>query len=160
GLRGREAEASQLIAGTIREATAGGQGTAVQYAQWAKAVLMDGLGRYEAALAAAVTASEGTPEPVVSMWSLTELIEATVRSDDSERARRAMISSGEHTHASAADWALGVAARSRALLSEGEAAERLYLEAIERLGRTRLRPELARSHLLYGEWLRREGRRV
>src|SRR4051794_595490 len=67
---------------------------------------------------------------------------------------------GEHTHASDADWALGIAARSRGLLSEGEPAERLYREAIERLGRTRLRPELARAHLLYGEWLRREGRRV
>jgi ATP/maltotriose-dependent transcriptional regulator MalT len=159
-LRGREAEASHLIAATIREAAAGGQGTAVQYAQWARAVLMNGLGRYEEALAAASEASDDTPELFVSMWSLSELAEAAVRTGDADRARRALMRLGEHTHASSADWALGLAARSRALLSEGDDAERLYREAIERLARTRLRPELARSHLLYGEWLRREGRRV
>src|SRR4051812_2740137 len=159
-LRGREAEASPLIAATIREATAGGQGTAVQYARWARAVVMNGLGRYEDALAAAVEAADDTPELFVSMWSLSELVEAAVRTGDTGLARRALTRLGDHTHASAADWALGIAARSRALLCEGEAAERLYREAIERLGGTRLRPDLARAHLLYGEWLRREGRRV
>jgi ATP/maltotriose-dependent transcriptional regulator MalT len=121
---------------------------------------MNGLGRYEDALAAAIAASDDTPELFVSMWSLSELIEAAVRTGDTDRARRALKRLGEHTHASDADWALGVAARSRGLLSDGDDAERLYREAIERLGRTRLRPELARAHLLYGEWLRREGRRV
>src|SRR4051794_6623313 len=159
-LRGREAEASQLIGATIRQATAGGQGTAVQYAHWARAVVMNGLGRYEEALAAAVEASDDTPELFVSMWSLSELIEAAVRTGDTGVARRALKRLGEHTHASDAEWALGIAARSHGLLSDGEDAERLYREAIERLGRTRLRPELARAHLLYGEWLRREGRRV
>jgi len=132
----------------------------VQYAQWARAVVMNGLGRYEEALAAAVEASDDTPELFVSMWSLSELIEAAVRTGDSGRARPALKRLGEHTHAGDGDWALGIAARSRALLSEGEDAEHLYREAIERLGRTRLRPEHARAHLLYGEWLRREGRRV
>jgi ATP/maltotriose-dependent transcriptional regulator MalT len=159
-LRGREAEASRLIAATIKEATAGGQGTAVQYAHWARAVLMNGLGRYDDALVAAVEASDDTPELFVSMWSLSELIEAAVRTGDIDLARRALVRLGEHTHASGSDWALGIAARSRGLLSDDEGAERLYREAIERLGRTRLRPELARAHLLYGEWLRREGRRV
>src|SRR4051794_34635386 len=159
-LRGRESEASQLIAATIREGTAGGQGTAVQYAHWARAVVMNGLGRYEDALAAAIEASDDTPELFVSMWSLSELIEAAVRTGDTDLARRGLVRLGEYTHASDAEWALGIAARSHGLLSDGEDAERLYREAIERLGRTRLRPELARAHLLYGEWLRREGRRV
>ncbi len=160
GLRGREAEAAAVIDATIREATAGGQGTAVQYARWASAVLLNGLGRYQEALAVAQDASDDTPELFVSAWALSELIEAAARSDDTARARRGLDRLAQATSAAETDWGLGIAARSRALLSEGEAAQRLYREAIERLGRTRLRPELARAHLLYGEWLRREGRRV
>jgi DNA-binding CsgD family transcriptional regulator len=159
-LRGREPEAEELIEATIEEATAGGQGTAVHYAVWARAVVMNGLGRYEDALAAAVAASDDTPELFVSMWSLSELIEAACRTQDGEVARRGLRRLGEHVRGSDADWALGLEARARALLSDGEAAERSYREAIERLGRTRLRPELARAHLLFGEWLRREGRRA
>ena len=160
GLRGREAEASALIERVITGATAGGQGTAVQYAHWANSVLMNGLGRYEEALAAAVEATEGTPELFVAMWALGELIEAATRTGNAEQARDALARLGEQTLASDADWALGIYAHSHALLSEGAAAERLYREAIDRLGRTRLRPNLARAHLLYGEWLRRENRRV
>ncbi|MGH2742281.1 MAG: LuxR C-terminal-related transcriptional regulator [Thermoleophilaceae bacterium] len=160
GVRGQEAEASELIDGIITEATAGGQGTAVQYAHWANSVLMNGLGRYEEALAAAVEASEHTPELFIASWALSELIEAAIRTENAELAKGALTRLGEHTEACDTDWALGIHARSRALLSEGEAAERLYREAIDRLGRTRLRPELARAHLLYGEWLRRENRRV
>jgi DNA-binding CsgD family transcriptional regulator/tetratricopeptide (TPR) repeat protein len=159
-LRGEEAEASKLIGATIEDATAGGQGTAVQYAYWARAVVMNGLGRYEEALAAAIEASDDTPELFVSMWSLSELIEAATRTGDTALAARALTRLGEHTQGSDAEWALGIAARSRALLSESEDAEGLYREAIDRLDRTRLRPERARAHLLYGEWLRREGRRV
>jgi tetratricopeptide (TPR) repeat protein len=159
GIRGDEARASELIADVIAQATVSGQGTALQYAQWAKSVLMNGLGRYEEALAAAMEASEHTPEIRLASWALSELIEAATRAENAELARSALTRLGEHTEACDADWALGIHARSRALLSESEAAEPLYREAIDRLSRTSLRPELARAHLLYGEWLRREGRR-
>ena len=157
--RGEEAEAAKLIDATIEEATAGGQGTAVQYAHWARAVVMNGLGRYEEALAAATAASDDTPELFVAAWSLSELIEAATRTGEIELAARALAELVEQTQADNSDWALGIRARSRALVREGKAAEPLYREAIDRLSRTRLRPELARSRLLYGEWLRRANRR-
>jgi ATP/maltotriose-dependent transcriptional regulator MalT len=160
GLRGQRSAASELIGSVIMEATAGNQGTAVQYAQWASAVLMNGLGAYQEALAAAVQASEHTPELFIASWALIELIEAAARTENHELAEGALTRLSEHTEASDSDWALGVHARCRALLSEGEHAERLYGEAIDRLERTRLRPELARARLLYGEWLRRENRRI
>ena len=160
GFQGRAAEASGLIDATIEESTAGGQGTAVQYARWARSVLLNGLGRYEEAMAAAQEASDDTPELFVSVWAAIELLEAATRCDEPELARAAHERIVAATAVAPTDWALGIRARSRALLSEGETAERLYREAIERLGRTRLRPELARAHLLYGEWLRRANRRV
>ena len=158
--RGQGAEASKLIDATIREATAGGQGTAVQYAHWANAVLMNGLGRYEEALGAAIAASDDTPELFVATWALSELIEAASRTGKTDLASAALERLVDSANPSATDWGLGIAARSRALVGEGEAAERGYCEAIGRLSDTRLHPELARTHLLYGEWLRREGRRV
>ena len=160
GFLGVEAEASPLIDKTIEEATAGGQGTAVQYAHWARSVLCNGLGRYAEALTAAQIASDDTPELFVSDWALSELIEAAVRSRRLGVARDALTRLTEHTRATPTDWGLGLEARAQALLSEGESADRLYREALTRLSRTRLRPELARAHLLYGEWLRRESRRV
>jgi DNA-binding CsgD family transcriptional regulator len=160
GLRGREAEASVLIDATIEEATAGGQGTAVQYARWASSILHNGLGRYDEALAAAKDASDDAPELFVSAWALSELIEAADRSGQRELADSGLRRLTEHVRASPTDWGLGIVARSGALLSEGKEAERQFREAIERLDRTRLRPERARAHLLYGEWLRRENRRV
>jgi DNA-binding CsgD family transcriptional regulator len=160
GLRGREAEASRLIDTTITEATEGGQGTAVQYAHWARSVLLNGLGRYREALAAAKKASDDTPELFVSGWAAAELTEAATRSDEPELARTALERVVTATAVADNDWALGIQSRSRALLSKGDDADRLYREAIDRLGRTRLRPELARAYLLYGEWLRRENRRV
>ena len=160
GFRGQEKEASDLIEATIEQATAGGQGTAVQYAHWANAVLMNGHGRYEEALAAAKEASEDTPELFVAMWSLSELIEAARRTGDEDAAAQALVRLSEHTRDCESKWGLGIEARARALLAEGDAAERLYLEAIERLSETRLRPDLARARLLYGEWLRRENRRT
>src|SRR3954452_6035755 len=159
-LRGRETEARTLIDATIKDATAGGEGLAVQYAQWATAVLCNGLGHYEDALAAAQQASDVTPELFIAVWALPELIEAAVRSGNADLAPAALERLVASAEASTTDWGLGIAARSRALLSEGEAAESSYAEAIERLGRTRLAPELARAHLLYGEWLRRGQRRV
>jgi DNA-binding CsgD family transcriptional regulator len=160
GLRGREAEASQLIDRIISDAPAAGQGTAVQYASWAKSVLMNGLGRYDEALTAAVKASEDMPPLHVTMWALSESIEAASRTGSTKLAERALARLDEQTAASDTEWGLGILARARALTSDHEAAERLYREAIDRLGRTRLRPDLARAHLLYGEWLRRAGRRV
>ena len=132
-----------------------GRGVATQYAV---ALLYNGLGRYDKALAAAELACEYDDIGVVG-WSLTELVEAAVRSGQPARASGALQRLSETTRASGTDWALGIEARSRALLSEGEAAEDCYREAIERLGRTRMRPAAARAHLLYGEWLRRENRR-
>jgi DNA-binding CsgD family transcriptional regulator len=159
-LRGREADASALIEATIAAATAGGQGIGVQYALWVAAILYNGLGRYELALAAAGQASDEAPELFLSGWALPELVEASVRAGDDRVALGALEKLSEAATAAGGDWALGIEARSRALAAGGKEAERLYLEAIERLGRTRLRPELARAHLLYGEWLRRGNRRV
>ncbi len=160
GFQGREASAFSLIDKTISDACAGGQGTAVQYAHWARAMVLNGLGRYEEALVPARDASEDTPELFLSDWALSELIEAAARTGDVGLGETSLALLVEHARASSTDWGLGVAARSCALLSERDSAEPLYREAIERLGRTRLRPELARAHLLYGEWLRRENRRV
>jgi DNA-binding CsgD family transcriptional regulator len=157
---GRETEACELIESTVKGATAGGQGIGVQYARWVAAILFNGLGRYDEALAAARQASEEAPELFLSAWALPELIEAANRSGQTQLGASALERLAEATAAAGTDWALGIAARSRALMAEDETAERLYREAIERLGRTRLRPELARAHLLYGEWLRRENRRV
>jgi DNA-binding CsgD family transcriptional regulator len=128
--------------------------------QWANAALYNGLGRYEEALAAAERAREGSYELVFPMWSALELIEAATRTGMPGRAADALDRLSEASRASGTDWALGVDAQSRALLAEGESAEELYREAIDRLGRTRIRVALARAHLLYGEWLRRERRRT
>jgi DNA-binding CsgD family transcriptional regulator len=159
-LRGEAAAATSLIEVTVTGATAGGQGVAVAYARWAQAILGNGLARYADALAAAAQASEDTSALHISMWALPELIEAAVRSGNTDIARDALARLAEFTRAGGTDFGLGIEARSRALLSGPAAAADLYLEAIARLSRTRLRPELARAHLVYGEWLRREGRRV
>jgi DNA-binding CsgD family transcriptional regulator len=158
--RGREAEAVPLIEATMAEAAAGGQGIAVAYAQWVAAILGNGLGRYDQALAAAGQASEDTSTLYMSMWALPELIEAAARSGNAQAGTPALERLADITRAGGTDFGLGIQARSRALLSQGETADDLYREAIDRLGRTRLRPELARAHLLYGEWLRRENRRA
>ena len=126
--------------------------------QYAAALLYNGLAQYDQALAAAELACEYDDIGVLG-WSLAELVEAAVRSGQPARASDALRRLCETTRASGTDWALGTEARSRALLSEGETAENCYREAIERLGRTRMRPALARARLLYGEWLRREKRR-
>jgi DNA-binding CsgD family transcriptional regulator len=122
--------------------------------------LYNGLGRYEEAAAAGVQATSNAFEPWVSMWALYEVIEAAVRGGDRELASDALKRLEEATHPCGTDFARGIEARSRGLLSEGETAERLYQEAIDRLDRTQLRPERARAHLLYGEWLRRENRPI
>jgi len=159
-LRGREREARTLIDATMSESAPRGEGIGVTMAHWANALLCNGLGRYEDALAAAQEAARHQQELTVPRWGLAELVEAAARSGAPEPASDALERLSEATRPSGTDWALGVEARSRALLSEGDAAEQLYREAIERLGRTRVRVELARAHLLYGEWLRGEQRRI
>ena len=159
--RGREAEARATIESVRTEASALGQGVAVQVGQWVSAVLCNGLGRYDEAVAAAQDAStKGLELVAVSAWATVELLEAAIRSDDSDVAGVALERIVAATAFCRTDSAQGILARSRALVSEGNVAERCYQHAIERLARTRLRPELARAHLLYGEWLRRESRRV
>jgi DNA-binding NarL/FixJ family response regulator len=158
-LRGHR-DASPLIESTIRDAGTGGQGLSVQWAEWASAILFNGLGRYDQALASAQRAAEETPQLHVTPWALTELIEAAVRTASPEVAAGALERVMAATAPASTDWGRGIQARCQALLSQGDSAERLYREAIERLARTRRRPELARAHLLYGEWLRRENRRV
>lgn len=158
-LRGQR-DALPLIESTIRDAETGGQGLSVQWAEWVSAILFNGLGRYDRALASAHRAAEETPQLHVTPWALTELIEAAVRTARADLATAALERLTAATAPASTDWGKGMEARCRALLSEGESAERLYREAVERLARTRRRPELARAHLLYGEWLRRENRRV
>ena len=160
-LRGREAELSLLATATKDEVVQRGEGIGIGLSDWATAVLHNGLGQYQNAMAAAESASAYLPNVSPSVnWGLVELVEAAARCGLPERATDAVRRLSESTSASGSDWALGVEARSRALLSEGETADRRYREAIERLGRTRMRAELARAHLLYGEWLRREDRRI
>ncbi|RPF37347.1 LuxR family transcriptional regulator [Streptomyces sp. TLI_185] len=157
--RGREDEARALIEANLGDAVPRGQGATVTVTRWYEAVLCNGLGQYAQALAAAREAAAEQREFASPRWGLVELIEAAVRSGSPEQATEALERLSEVTRASGTDWALGVEARSRALLSEGDSAERLYREAIERLERTRVRMDLARAHLVYGEWLRRENRR-
>jgi DNA-binding CsgD family transcriptional regulator len=158
--QGREAHAAQLIEAATSEVVRRGDGQGLTFIHWATAVLYNGLARYEEALAAAQQAAEDSLEVRLATWGLVELIEAAARSGEPDRAADALARLSQTTAPSGTDWALGVEARSRALLTDGQAAETLYREAIERLERTRVRVELARAHLLYGEWLRRERRRV
>jgi DNA-binding CsgD family transcriptional regulator len=158
--RGREHQASELTETSTKDVARRGEGAGLTFLQWATAVLGNGLGRYEEALAAAQQAGEDQHELLFSTWAAAELVEAATRSGVPERAARALRRLSDSTRASGSDWALGIEARSRALVSERDAAERLYREALDRLARTRLRMELARTHLLYGEWLRRENRRT
>jgi DNA-binding CsgD family transcriptional regulator len=159
--RGRETDAHGAIDSVRQEASAMGRGVAVELIEWLFAVLCNGLGRYEEAVVAARDAPEDNPEELfVSAWMAMEVLEAATRSGHPEVARIALERIVAATAFAGTDSAQGILARCRALVSEGETADRLYREAIERLGRTRLRPELARAHLLYGEWLRRENRRV
>jgi DNA-binding CsgD family transcriptional regulator/tetratricopeptide (TPR) repeat protein len=158
--RGREEQAHALIEGSMREAVARGEGIAVTIGHWTSALLYNGLGRYEEALAAARQAGMFPTELCAANWGLAELVESAARTGATADAADALAQLSAMTQASGTDWALGIEARSRALLSEGDTAERLYQDAIERLGRTRVRAELARARLLYGEWLRREGRRL
>jgi DNA-binding CsgD family transcriptional regulator len=168
-VRGRPGEAEPLIRRCLDAVGSGGEaagdgdgeGAGVSTARWACAVLSNGLGRYPEALRAAREAAAdhplGSGPPT---WALAELVEAGLRSGQPAAAAAGLEQLSALTRASGTDWALGVEASRRALLCKGRAADALHREAVERLGCTRVRVELARAQLLYGEWLRREGRRV
>jgi DNA-binding CsgD family transcriptional regulator len=157
--RGEEARALELISAVARDATAKGQGRVLGLAWYATAVLHNGLGRYKDALASARRACEYEDLGFFG-WTLAELVEAGTHSGARDEASAALRQLAERTSAAGSDWALGVQARSRALLSDGAAADTLYREAIDRLGRSGIAVHLARAHLVYGEWLRREQRRA
>ncbi len=157
--RGVETEATKFINIGLENTTARSEGRVMALAGYASAVLNNGLGRYQAAMDDAKLASDDG-DYGYSGAALPELVEAATRSGTPEVASATLARLEDRTLAAGTDWALGILARSRALMSEGEEADATYREAIERLERTRIRVELARARLLYGEWLRREGRRV
>ena len=157
--QGRSREAFRLIDEFITDMSERGQGYGVSLPYYTASVLYNGLGRYADAMASAELASEQRDDLAFANLALAELIEAAVRGGQPERATAAMGRLTELTLPSGTAWGLGVAARSRALLSEGDEAERLYREAIGHLSSAPARTELARAHLLYGEWLRRQRRR-
>ena len=157
--RGDEEQAAGVFQAATRAATARGEGRALTLVDLATAVLENGRGRYEAAVAAAQRAF-AHDEIVFANWALVELVEAAVRSGQRDVARDALERLVDHLGSSETDWAYGIAARCRALVAEGDEAESRYREAIARLAGSRAAPQLARAHLLYGEWLRRENRRV
>ncbi len=163
-LQGRQATVSALIEATASDVAERGEGIAMSVAEWANALLHNGLGRYREAMRAAQQALDhqeypGMRYPGIANWAAAELVEASARSGMTEIATATYRWIAEMTSASGTSWALGVEARSRALVTEGNAAESRYQDAITHLGRSRVRAELARAHLLYGEWLRRRRRR-
>jgi DNA-binding CsgD family transcriptional regulator len=161
-MRGREAETSELIEAATRDVVPRGEGTALALIEWSKAVLYNGLGRYPQAIAAAediLDYHEGRDMGSAN-YALVELAEAAVHTGQIDKAADAVTRFIEVATATGTEWALGTAARCRALLREGDEADGLFRDSITRLGRTRARPDLARAHLLYGEWLRREHRRA
>jgi DNA-binding CsgD family transcriptional regulator/tetratricopeptide (TPR) repeat protein len=159
--RGRDVAVDELVETMLEEVASRGEGVALPIIRWAKALLDNSRGRYKDALTVAQQATEERLEELgATIWVLVELIEAASRCGEHESGADALARLSTTTRATGTDWAVGTEARCRALLSDGEAAESAYREAIDRLGRTRIRSELARAHLLYGEWLRRTGRRA
>jgi DNA-binding CsgD family transcriptional regulator len=158
--RGNEAEYLRLSETAVGEAITRGEGFTLAIEEFVSGVLYNGLGRYDAVLAARGRPGDGLDVSRSPRGALPEVIEAAVRMQELPLAREALERLATQTRASGTEWALGLEARARALLAEGDAAERLYREAIDRLERTRIRVDLARAHLLYGEWLRRERRQA
>ena len=158
--RGQVPEARELIDVTIREASARGEGVGVAISEYSHAVLCNGMGQYDEALAAARGACADQAEMVAHNWGMTELIESAVRTGRTDLATETLQRLTAKAQACRTNWALGIDARSRALLSDGDSAERGFREAVDHLSRARVRGELARAHLLYGEWLRQSNRRA
>jgi DNA-binding CsgD family transcriptional regulator len=156
--RGEE-DGLALMEEASREATARGEGMGLGVVEWATALHLNGHARYGEALAAARRGCEHGDVGLYA-WALVELIEAGVRSGETDQAASALERLSARTQAGATDWALGIEAGARALLSDGEDAEPHYREAVERLSRSRGVVHVARARLLYGEWLRREHRRI
>lgn len=164
-IRGRYAETTDLVDTILATVPLRGEGIGMAIADWTKALLLNGTGDYPEAMAAAQRSlhHQKFPDlhyPGIANWAVPELIEAAVRTGITDTATEANEWMTVMTAASGTNWALGVGARSRALLAQGDEAEHLYSEAIERLEASRVRTDLARARLLYGEWLRRERRRV
>ncbi len=158
-MRGREDEARRFFETARAEVIERGEGAGLSFTDWAEAVLYNGLGRYAESLTASRRVLDRA-ELVPVSWAMPELIEAAVRTGARELAAKTDRQLSDRTRASGTDWALGIAARSHALVVDDGHADDLYVEAIERLTRTRVAVDLARAHLLYGEWLRRQPRRV
>jgi DNA-binding CsgD family transcriptional regulator len=158
--QGRESDAVKLIETAIAESKAHGQGLAGVIANYAGALLYNGLGHYEQALVAAERATVLPEDLGGNTWALAELVEAAHHSRQPERGREALRRLSRITEAAGTEWGLGLQAAMTGLLTEGEQAEPLYQESLQRLGRTRIRLAFARAQLLYGEWLRRQGRRI
>lgn len=159
--RGDHDEAAKMIEAAVDDAEQRGEGLAITSVEWANAVLLNGLGHYGSALSAARRASEYPHEDLgLRNWALAEMVEAATRTADTDAARDAYDRLADTTRGGGGDWALGVQARSGALLATGGRADDLYQESITRLARVPVRAELARARLLYGEWLRRQRRRA
>jgi DNA-binding CsgD family transcriptional regulator len=159
-LRGRDQDASTMLEVARADVTQRGEGISLTVIAWARAMLYNGLRVHDKAFAAAQEAIDCPTNSAAAAWGMVELIEAAARVGEPQAAGEAAGRFAEIAKAAGTDWALGVDARSRALLSAGATAEQLYREALDHLGRCQMRVELARAHLLYGEWLRRENRRV
>jgi DNA-binding CsgD family transcriptional regulator len=158
--RGSEDELTRLVRTNTQDLITRGEGMGLTVSQWVTATLYNGVARYQDAFTAAADATTDPHELWFSTFATVELIEAASRTGRTNRAAEAVELLSESTRASGTPWGLGVEARSRALLTRGEAAEALYRDSIDQLQRTRLRMDLARAHLLYGEWLRRQRRRL
>jgi ATP/maltotriose-dependent transcriptional regulator MalT len=157
---GSESEARALIDASRRDVSARGEGLFLMGTELTSAVFLNAFGRYEEALAAAEHAAEHPFELGLSTWVYPELIEAAVRSGNPDRGVAALDHLAEIAQVSDTDWSLGIVARCRALLDSDDVAEASYQESVDRLSRTSIQVALARTNLLYGEWLRRSGRRV
>jgi ATP/maltotriose-dependent transcriptional regulator MalT len=156
--RGDQARATELLRAVETTAAERSEGIGFTLVHYTNAVLQNGLGRFTEARNAAMLATANGSETAFASWALAELVEAAVRSGDRVQAEQAVERLARTTAPSTTEWGLGIEARSRALISDGPAADELYREAIDRLGRSRGAVALARAHLLYGEWLRRADR--